>query len=152
MEIDLVTEEKILEEYKKDPNLNKTQLAKELKVHRQTIKKVIDRNFKSKPSPISEIMAKDKSKLPGTLDDFRANFDDGYIIPKKIEDGVEKHLRVKGQPGYLEDSEFRQRCGVSVNKWRRFADQFKSLQVVKDGKIIWGHPEIIEQMREILYG
>jgi hypothetical protein len=84
----------------------------------------------------------------GTLDDFRSQFDDSVVVPSTIDEGVEKHLMKNGEPTYMRDQDFREACEVVPGKWRRYADDYKHLQVKKDGMIFWGHPEIIDSMRK----
>ena len=93
------------------------------------------------------IQKRPKSQKKG-IEAFRNQYDDGIIIPAKIEAAVEKHLQgADGAPCWMRDREFRELCGVSVSKWRRHADEFKGLQVVAQGEVVWGHPDIIEEMR-----
>lgn len=82
---------------------------------------------------------------------FRKSFDKSIIVPNAIEEGIDKLLVTdEGEPDWMYDEEFREKCKVPVAGWRRYADQYKDLQVKVDGKIIWGHPDIIEQMREVI--
>ncbi len=142
--------DQILDEYDEyGPTLNKTELAKRLGVHRATIRKVIN---KFRKGSIIQSTIKKGDISAGTLNEFRSKYDDGYIIPKKIEEGIDKCLVINDEPGYMEDKDFRIKCGVSIGKWRRYAEEYKHLQVRKDGVIIWGHPDIIDKMREIING
>ena len=85
---------------------------------------------------------------PGGLDAFRDQYDLSVIVPKQIAAGVEKYLRNgNGEPSYLGDQAFREACGGRIGKWRRYADEFKHLQVNTVDGIVWGHPEIIDMMR-----
>lgn len=88
----------------------------------------------------------------GGIETFQNIFDDSVKVPHLIEEGIEKYLTNKdGEPDWMYDYAFREMCGVSVTKWRRYADQYKHLQVkASDGQLIWGHPDIIDEMREIL--
>jgi len=85
----------------------------------------------------------------GGIDSFLNQYDDSVIIPKKIEAGVEKHLQdSSGDPCWMRDKDFREACGVGLGKWRRHADEYKELQVTVPGEgVIWGHPDIIDEMR-----
>lgn len=92
---------------------------------------------------------KPKAVKGGTLDDFRDQFDDSVVIPTAIEKGIKNHLmRPDGTPLYMRDSEFREACDVPPGKWRRYAEDYKHLQVKKDGVTYWGHPDIVEGMRK----
>jgi hypothetical protein len=82
-----------------------------------------------------------------TLDSFRQQYDDSLIIPAKIEEGIEKFLKDGSEPAWMRDFEFREACGVPVAKWRRYADDYKGLQVKVGSEIIWGHPDIVDEMR-----
>jgi len=90
-----------------------------------------------------------QKKSPATgLDDFLNQFDDSVIIPRQIEEGIKSHLQDKeGNPCWLKDNEFRTLCGVSTGRWRKFADAYTHLQVKVQGQIIWGHKDIIDEMR-----
>jgi hypothetical protein len=83
------------------------------------------------------------------LESFIDQFDDSVIIPRTIEEGVAAHLtNSAGEPCWMRDKEFRELCGVPIGRWRRYADEFKELQVtVAGGDTIWGHPDIIDEMR-----
>lgn len=141
--------EKLYELYKKDRDYvlkNKVEVARQIPMDYSTLCKAVKKWEKGiKPSKSVR-----PENLGGTLDDFKKKYDDDLIVPRKIREGIERYLRTPdGQPKYLHDQHFRQLCGVSTTKWRRYADDFKHLQVNRNG-IIWGHPEIIEQMREVL--
>jgi len=85
----------------------------------------------------------------GSLTDFRMQFDDNVIVPQAIEENIAKLVTSQGDPAYMRDAEFREQCGVSVSKWRRYADDYKHLQVrVPGGELFWGHPEIVDEMRK----
>lgn len=88
------------------------------------------------------------TKSGGGIEAFRDLYDDNVIIPQLIEAGIEKYLvSESGDPDWMRDKDFRDACGVSVGKWRRYADDYKHLQVSKGGEIFWGHPDIIDAMR-----
>lgn len=84
-----------------------------------------------------------------TLDAFRKAYDDSIIIPERIEEGINRYLTEAGEPSWMSDRDFREALGVPVGKWRRYADDYRHLQVtVPGGGIVWGHPEIIDEMRK----
>lgn len=136
--------DKVISEYRKlGKNINRSKLAKKLGINRESVARIINKQT-PKVSSLIEPVGK-------SLQDFIEQYDDSYIVPKLIEEGIEKYLRDQdGEPGYMEDREFRAVCGVSITKWRRYADSFRHLQIRKDNEIIWGHPEIIKKMKEII--
>ena len=86
--------------------------------------------------------------MNGGIDSFRRQYDDAIIIPKQIKLGINSYLvEPDGTPSWMKDRDFREACGVGHGKWRRYADDFKHLQVKVQGEVIWGHPEIIQEMR-----
>jgi hypothetical protein len=92
-----------------------------------------------------------KFKGGGGLNRFRELYDDSVIVPSKIEEGIEKFLvNDRGEPDWMYDNDFREACGIPHNKWRRYADDYKHLQVRKEKTIIWGHPDIINAMRMVI--
>lgn len=81
------------------------------------------------------------------LEGFRQLFDRSLIIPRKIREKIATHLKDRG---WDYDETFRQVCGVSSGDWRRFKDEFAHLQIkAPNGRWVWGHPDIIDEMREI---
>jgi hypothetical protein len=89
-----------------------------------------------------------KIKGGGGIEAFEKLYDDDVIIPEKIENGIEEFLYDEdGSPDWLYDAEFRELCGVSVSKWRRYADDYKHLQVPVKGDLIWAHPGIVDELR-----
>jgi hypothetical protein len=94
--------------------------------------------------------AKGPPKKPqkSSIDSFLNQYDDSVIIPGIIEAGIKKHRSdSNGNPCWLKDKDFRELCDVSMVKWRRFADLYKELQVMAQGELVWGHEEIIAEMR-----
>jgi hypothetical protein len=134
--------------------INSTEKAKEHGVHQRTIQKYAERAKKELGIAIERRVGKTDRRKPkafkgGTLEDFRSNFDDSVVIPGVIERGIKKYLTGgDGAPLYMRDQDFREVCNVGPGKWRRYADDYKHLQVKKDGVIYWGHPEIIDEMRK----
>lgn len=83
-----------------------------------------------------------------SLDEFREKYDDSILIPTAIEDGIEKYLkRPDGTPIVRSDKEFMDLCNVISGKWRRYAEEYKHLQVKKHGVLYWAHPDIIDEVR-----
>ena len=118
--------------------------AEEIGIHPRTVGKWVTKldAAQIKPKKMSTKCA------AGGLDAFRSQYDFSVIVPKKIAAGVERHLRNgNGEPSYLGDQAFREACEVPIGKWRRYADEFKHLQVPTADGIVWGHPEIIDMMR-----
>ena len=129
--------------------------ASELGVHPRTIGKYVAKarrelNLQSIDRRVGKKDRRSKKAfVGGTLQDFRDQFDDSVVIPSAIEQGIKKHLmRADGTPLYMRDQDFREACDVGPGKWRRYADDYKHLQVKKDGAIYWGHPEIIDELRK----
>lgn len=83
----------------------------------------------------------------GGLEGFKMKFDKSLIIPQKIENGIDTVLK---KNGWMYDVDFREKCGVSSSDWRRYADNYENLQAKAEGKLVWGHPDIIEEMKGIL--
>lgn len=135
--------------WQEDKNFNKQRIKEVAKQIGSTPKTVESYLLDFKREDVKVKVKKPKSG--GGLTKFKELFDDSHIIPQKIEEGIQKHLvNSKGEPDWMYDRDFREACGVSVNKWRRYADEYKHLQVRKDSLVIWGHPDIIEDMRLIL--
>lgn len=129
--------------------------AAEFGVHRRTIGKYVVRAKEELGIAVKERRTgkkdrrKPKALTGGTLEDFRRQFDDSVVVPDAIEAGIKKHLMKRdGTPLYMRDSDFRDACDVGAGKWRRYADDYKHLQVKKDGVIYWAHPEIIDEIRK----
>lgn len=139
----------------KGKDFNDKEKALELGVHPRTVQKyaakarkelniaTVDRRIGKKDRRAKKVL------VGGTLDDFRNEFDDSVVIPNAIEEGIKKHLmKPDGTPLYMRDQDFREACDVGPGKWRRYAEDYKHLQVKKDSVIYWGHPEIIEELRK----
>ena len=130
--------------WKEDKKFDQEKAAQEIGVHIRTVGKWVVKLAagRIKPRKVNTKCA------PGGLDAFRSQYDFSVIVPKKIAAGVEKHLRNgDGEPSYLGDQAFREACEVPIGKWRRYADEFKHLQVPTADGIVWGHPDIIDMMR-----
>ena len=140
---------------KKGEEFNQKNKAKELGVHPRTIGKYISKARKELGIVDKDRRSgkkdrrKSKSFKGGTLNDFRNRFDDSVLIPNVIEDGIKKYLtKLDGTPLYMRDQDFRESCDVGAGKWRRYAEDYKHLQVKKDGVIYWGHPDIVDDLRK----
>ena len=132
--------------WENDHNFDPHKASEEIKLNISSIYRY-KRDFES--SNLANLI--EKPKGGGGFEAFREKFDDSLIIPDKIKEGIKKFLvNGKGEPDCMYDQDFREACGIPPSKWRRYADDFKTLQVKKDNLIIWGHPEIIEQMRMVL--
>ena len=140
---------------RKGEKFNRENKAKELGVHFRTISKYIAKARKELGIVGEDRRSgkkdrrKSKSFKGGTLDDFRNRFDDSVLIPNVIENGIKKYLtKGDGTPLYMKDQDFRESCDVGAGKWRRYAEDYKHLQVKKDGVIYWGHPDIVDDLRK----
>lgn len=138
-----------------DPDFNKQKAADEIGVHIRTINKWLQEDLHQSTPKINikdrRKRKKDRRrrKSGGGIDAFRMRYDNSVKIPTIIEDGIEKYLtNTKGEPDWMRDKDFREACGVPVTKWRRYAEDYKDYQVVANGEIIWGHPDIIDEMRK----
>ncbi len=130
--------------WKEDKKFDQITASVNVGVHERTVRKWVTKLAADqiKPQKMSTKCA------AGGLESFRKAYDFSVIVPKKIAAGVEKHLRNgNGEPSYLGDQAFREACEVPIGKWRRYADEFKHLQVPTSDGIVWGHPEIIDMMR-----
>lgn len=88
-----------------------------------------------------------KEKTNDGLDGFRKLYDKSYIVPKTIQEKIDTYLK---KHGWEYDENFRVACGIKLNDWRRFRGDFSHLHVTVEGKIVWGHPDIIDEMRDIV--
>lgn len=147
--------EAVKELVKKGESFNSKEKADELGVHTRTIQKYAlkarrELNISKADRRVGrKDRRKGKAVVGGTLEDFRSQFDDSVVIPNAIEDGIKKHLTGKdGTPLYMRDQDFREACDVGSGKWRRYADDYKHLQVKKDSVIYWGHPDIMDALRK----
>jgi len=135
----------IIEElWKKDPRFSRKKASESTGVNQRTIYKWVKDLEKGTVAPIRRIRKPDKG---GTIDDFRRQYDDSVVVPNQIKAGIKKLVK-NGEPTYKTDQEFREICGVAPGKWRRYAEDFRHLQIKKDGLHWWGHPDIIEEMRK----
>lgn len=136
--------------FEKDNELNIAEACRKIGLNPSTGARYIRKLKNADTSiPITEKIKKTSSG--GGLDAFREQFDDSIIVPKAIERGIKDHLtNQRGEPDWKYDRDFREACGVSIGKWRRYADDYKHLQVQKDSLIIWGHPDIIDEMRRAI--
>jgi len=77
-----------------------------------------------------------------TLDQFRAQFD----VREKIRAGLSRIGAV-----YMTDTEFREFCGVPLNRWRRYADleEFLPFRLRLSDVLYWASAEMIGEMKNI---
>ena len=80
------------------------------------------------------------------LNHFKSLYDKDFIIPKIIESKIKTVLKNKG---WMTDQEFRMECDVKLNDWFKYKSNYEKLQLRIDKKLIWGHPDIIEDMKKI---
>lgn len=80
-----------------------------------------------------------------TIKDIRSRFD----VPDKIRRGIRTHL--KGDV-FIEDTRFRELCGVPISRWRRIADsaEFADNRMKIEGVLHWSRPETINEARSIM--
>lgn len=97
---------------------------------------------------------KRKGKVGGTVDEFRNQYDPGYIVPKRIDAALKKLGNA-----WLVESEFKDLAEISQNQIAAFRDEYEDhVVVVKDAKTsrraprnIWcGTVEFAEKLRETL--
>ena len=88
-------------------------------------------------------------KLGKSLQDFRAEHDKSYIVPKKIKDALEKL-----GDGWEYEVHFLRLAGLSVTDLAAYRDQFESHTVLVGGrnaKRVWvGTAKLATQMREMV--
>ena len=65
----------------------------------------------------------------------------------KIQNVIDTTLKDRA---WMFDHEVREKSGISITYWRRYADQFAEFQRKAEGKTIWIHPEYIDEADEIL--
>lgn len=85
-----------------------------------------------------------------TKEDFRASFDKNFIIPRKLQEAINK----LGADQWEFEMEFARAAGVSQTDLGRFRDQFEEYLVVTTGKNpkrVWcGSRELAAELREML--
>lgn len=86
-----------------------------------------------------------------SLADFKAAHDKSTIVPGKIKAGLEG----LGKDGWEYEADFVKRCGVSVNDFSRFREQFNDYYVSiggdRSGKRAWaGSTALADKMRSLL--
>ena len=66
-----------------------------------------------------------------------------------IDAAIKQHLSRRGH--YFTDQEFRELCGVNLNRWRRFADleKYRPYRFVRGKFNNWAHPEDVLQMMRV---
>jgi len=145
--------DKLYELYKRDREYvinNKSKVAKQIPMDHSSVCKAIKKWESGKVSKNKKKFTK-KMRGGGGLEAFQKLYDDDLIIPQKIDEGIEKYLyNEDGEPDWLYDREFRELCGVSISKWRRYADDYKHLQVRVKEDLVWAHPGIIEELRRMV--
>lgn len=90
-----------------------------------------------------------ESKSGKSLQDFRAEHDKSYIVPKKIKGALEKL-----GDGWEYEVHFMRLAGISVTDLAAYRDQFEDHIVVVGGrntKRVWaGTTKLAAQMREMV--
>ena len=96
-----------------------------------------------KPKKLTE------QKAGKSLQEFRAEHDKSYIVPKKIKDAIEKL-----GDGWEYEAQFLRLAGLSVTDLAAYRDQFEAHIVVVGGrnsKRVWvGTAKLAAQMREMV--
>jgi len=83
-----------------------------------------------------------------SIDEFRARHDKGFIIPRRIEDG----LKAMGE-GWEYEAQFARIAGVALTDLSAYRDQYADYIVLlnRDGRRAWaGTKETAERMREMV--
>ena len=100
-------------------------------------------------APAATAAGKAEPKLGKSLQDFRAEHDKSYIVPKRIKDALEKL-----GDGWEYEVHFLRLAGLSVTDLAAYRDQFEAHIVVVGGrnsKRIWvGTSKLAAQMREMV--
>ena len=138
--------------FREDENFNKQKKADELGINPRTVYKILEK-VRGKKNDRRSGSDRRKKRITqcGDINEFRDQFDDSVIIPKLIEEGIEKYLtKPDGEPAWMTDKDFREACGVPHGKWRRYAEDYKHIQAKKGDLHFWGHPDIIDEMRAAL--
>ena len=86
-----------------------------------------------------------------SLTEFRAQYDKDYVIPKKINEGIEK----LGPEGWEYELPFMKLCNTGPTDFGRYRDQFAEfyveMQGTRSGKRIWaGSKEFAQKLREMV--
>ncbi len=96
------------------------------------------------PTPIENESPPIPSDEYAGLEGFRKLYDKAYIIREKIDTELKRR-------GWYYDDDFRVICKMSVNDWKRIRNDFAHLQFqLPDKRMVWGHPEVIDKMKEFI--
>ncbi len=82
---------------------------------------------------------------PSGLSGFRELYDMSVKVPAAIDKCINTRLK---SVGWMYDEDFRRATGVSSTHWRKYRDQYDHLLIKVEGRLIWGHPDIIDEMRD----
>jgi len=141
--------QKIEESAARNPNHTPAQIAKNM--HRWGVTAAMAREVMTgigaSPGQSTKPVATSKRKVGRTFGDFAKEHD----IAGKIKEAITEHLPRNGELYYTDD-EFREMCGVHVNRWRRYADmeQFAPFQIKIAGRTHWAPTAMIEKMRYLM--
>lgn len=96
-------------------------------------------------------MASVPKKAGKDLAAFRANHDKSFIVPNRIKEGLEQ----LGNDGWEYEIDFIKLCGLNINDFGRFRDQFSDNIVAfkqdgRDRRIVAGSKALAAKMREML--
>mgnify|MGYP001574533519 CR=1 FL=1 len=119
--------------------------AKALKIDRSTF-----RRWRQNGVPAKLVALSPKTNgATFTLADFRAAHDKGFIVPRKIREG----LKALGSNGWRYESLFAHLAGVSLADLGNFRDAFADhiVEIKRDGRRAWaGTPKLAKEMREMV--
>lgn len=97
-----------------------------------------------RPTPIEDETPPIPSDEFAGFEGFRKLYDKAYIIREKIDTELKRR-------GWYYDDDFRVICRMSVNDWKRIRGDFAHLQFqLPDKRMAWGHPEVINKMKELI--
>lgn len=101
---------------------------------------------KKKPAPKAQPSS---TGIGRSLDEFRANHDKSFIVPRKIKAALEKL-----GPGWQSELEFAKLAGVSMTDLAAYRPQFEAFVVAvsRDGtRRVWaGTKGLADKMREMV--
>jgi biotin operon repressor len=99
---------------------------------------------KGKPAPQVAKRTTTPARAGHTLDDFRSKFDVGAMIEAKVAE-----LLPEDGEQWFHDSDFRVLCGVSIQNWRRHADEYPQYQFKKGKFHAWAPLHMVEEMQTL---
>jgi hypothetical protein len=136
-------EDKARELIQANPQLGRRGLAKALGIGESVARRLLRGDPPAKAAKASKPVPKIAGVL--TLADLRARYD----VAEKIRRGIAEHL--VGQDAFVDDSHFRELCGVHVQHWRRYAslEEFECYQIKLSGVLHWADKKHVVRAREV---